>query len=321
MTKSCYLNYRLNRHHVMRCRLNERTAKALLLSAFALALQLHAGPRTSVNYTIPADTTDTGGKRATSTSYTNDGSAGGVVGISTAAAPAETAKHGYIGQLTEVAALQLAATPTTVNETATRQLAATATLDDATTAVLLGSELNWNVVSGPITSINANGLATAATVYQDTAATVQGSYRGVNGTLGLAVVNVGMDDLGLYASDGLPDAWQVQFFGQNNPLAAPMADASGTGQNNLFKYTAGLVPTDPSSRLVANVGGGSLHTITITPRLSDRTYTVQFSTTLGVNDWQPLTGATVQDNGQTRTVTDPDGTSPRKFYRVKITKP
>jgi len=289
--------------------------------ALGLALQLQAGPRTSANYSVTTDTTSAGGARAASASYTSGGSVGGVSGIATVASPAETLKAGYVAQLTEVSAVQLAATPVTVNEATTRQLVVTAALDDATTAVLLGTDLNWSVVSGPLASINASGLATAANVYQNTAATVQGSYRSVNGTLGLTVVNVGTDDLGLYASDGLPDAWQVQYFGTNNPQAAPTADASGTGQNNLLKYTAGLIPTDRSSRLLTNVGGSGTHTITISPRLTDRTYTVQFSTTLSANGWQTLTGATIQDNGQTRTVTDPDGTSSRKFYRVQVSYP
>ncbi|MFN0078158.1 MAG: hypothetical protein ACKVY0_17015 [Prosthecobacter sp.] len=274
-----------------------------------------------MSYSITTDSFAAGGARNTSTSYTNDGNVGGVGGIATASAPAETLKAGYVGQLTEVSTVQLAATPATVNEAATLQLAATATLDDATTVVLLGGDLNWSVVSGPITSINASGLATATNVYQDTAATVQGSYRGVSGTLGLTIVNVGTDDLGLYASDSLPDAWQVQYFGQNNPLAAPTADASGTGQNNLLKYTAGLIPTDRNSRLLTSVGGSGTHTITINPRLSDRTYTVQFSTTLSAGSWQTLSGATIQDNGQTRTVTDPDAVSTRKFYRVQVSYP
>ena len=43
-------------------------------------------------------------------------------------------------------------------------------------------------------------------------------------------------------------AWQVQYFGStNNPNAAPTADADGTGQNNLFKFLAGLDPTNPAS--------------------------------------------------------------------------
>jgi hypothetical protein len=94
-----------------------RLLPALFLTLLTAAA--HAGPRSSTNYSIPTDTTDAGGKRATSASYTHDGSVGGVVGISTVATPAETAKNGYLGQLTEVTALQLAAAPTRVNETAT----------------------------------------------------------------------------------------------------------------------------------------------------------------------------------------------------------
>ena len=103
----------------------QRRGVTALLLAFAACA--HAGPRTSADYTVPADTADAGGQRATSASYTNDGSLGGIVGISSAG-PA-VAKTGYIGQLTEVTALQLAATPTTVDETATRQLNAAPLLD------------------------------------------------------------------------------------------------------------------------------------------------------------------------------------------------
>jgi len=283
---------------------------------------MQASEHASINYNITANNFSGGGAHATSTSYTSDGNVGGVSGIATAVSPTEIVKSGFIGQLTEVSMVHIAATPTTVNEATTRQLTATATLDDATTVVLLGTDLNWSVVSGPVTGINGNGLAAASNVYQDTSATVQGSYRSVNGTLVLNIVNIGNDDLGLYAGDGLPDAWQVQYFGLNNPLAAPTVDASGTGQNNLLKYTAGLNPTDRNSRLVTNVGGtGGAHTFTISPRLNDRTYTVQFSTTLQPNDWQPLNGANVQDYGQTRILTDPDSTALRKFYRLQVSFP
>ena len=291
----------------------------LLSLLLAVTTSARSGPRTSASYSITADTLGGGGVHATSASYSGDSSLGGISGMATVAAPAETLKSGYIGQLAEVTAVQLTATPTTLNEATTRQLSATATLDDATTAVLLGSDLSWSVLSGPISSVSSTGLATAANVYQNTAATVQGSFRGVSGPLGLTVLNTGTDDLGLYAADGIPDTWQVQYFGLNNPLAAPAADASHTGQNNLFKYTAGLLPTDPTARFLTRVGGSGGRTLTLSPRLTDRSYTVQYSTDL--HTWQTLTGATIQDNGQTRTVTDPDAVSTRKFYRVQVTYP
>ncbi|WP_395753408.1 hypothetical protein [Prosthecobacter sp.] len=289
---------------------------ALLLAAMTSA---HAGPRTSASYTITADTLSSGGVHVTSASYSGDGSLGGISGTSSVASPAETLKSGYIGQLTEVTAVQLAATQTTLNEATTQQITATATLDDATTTSLLGSDLSWNVLSGPLASISSSGLATAGNVYQTTAATAQGSFRGIAGTLGFTINNTGTDDLGIYAADGIPDTWQAQYFGVNNPLGTATADASGTGQNNLFKYTAGLNPTDHAARFLTTSGGAGGRTITISPRLSDRTYTVQYSTNF--QNWLPLTGATIQDNGQTRTVTDPDGVSTRKFYRVQISYP
>ena len=40
-------------------------------------------------------------------------------------------------------------------------------------------------------------------------------------------------------------AWQLQYFGCTNcPQSQPTADADGTGQNNQFKYIAGLNPDE-----------------------------------------------------------------------------
>lgn len=294
---------------------------AFSLALLVLSLHAHAGPRSSASYSVPTDSTDAGGAPATSSSYSSAGSLGGISGMASVSA-SYTTLSGYMGQLYQITALQLAATPATINESSTRQLSAAQVLDDGTTLALPATGISWSVQAGPLTGISSSGLATAGLVGQDSAATVQGSYLGLSATLGLTVLDTIRDNFGSYAGDGLPDSWQLQYFGANNPLAAPTADASGTGQNNLFKYTAGLNPTDPASRLVTAVGAAaSSHTITISPRLPDRTYTVQYSTDLGVNNWQPLTGATVQDNGQTRTVTDPDAASTRKFYRVLVSYP
>ncbi|MCF7788053.1 MAG: hypothetical protein K9N47_18165 [Prosthecobacter sp.] len=299
---------------------------AATFSLLLLTSMLHAGPRTSTNYSMTTDITDAGGRRATSVNYTNDGSAGGVTGIATVASPSETAKSGYVGQLYEVAAVQVAATPTTVNEGSTRQLAASATLDDGTTLASLASSVSWSVVSGPISGISTSGLATAGNVYQDTAATVQGSYFGASSTLGLTILNTGNDDLGIYAGDGIDDPWQVQYFGQNNPHAAAGFVSDASGLTNLFKYTAGLVPNDSSSRFLLHNAPvpnqpGQMQ-IVISPRLSDRTYTVKASPTLGSGAaWNDLTSFSISDNGTERTITDLDATGARKFYHVEITKP
>jgi hypothetical protein len=62
--------------------------------------------------------------------------------------------------------------------------------------------------------------------------------------------------------------------------------------------------------------------ITIYPRLNDRTYTVKSSLTLGPGStWAPLTSFTVSDDGLTRTITDTNAVEGANFYKVEITKP
>jgi hypothetical protein len=296
-----------------------------ILFAIACAVSVRAGPRSSASYTIATDTTDGGGKRATSASYTNDASAGNIAGISTFASPAGTAKSGYVGQLYEVTGLTLTSASPTVNETATVQLNASQSLDDATFLAVSAASVAWSVQSGPITGVNTSGVATAGTVYQNTAATARGVYLGNTGTVGLTVVNTLPDNFGSYAGDGLDDAWQNQYFGLNNPNAAPLVDPDGDGQDNLFEFTAGLVPTNPLSRFLLRIepvaGEPARKRLVFSPRWNDRTYQVVTSTTMEAAGWSALTGGIVSDNGTERTVTDTAATEPRKFYRVEITKP
>ena len=289
----------------------------------------HAGPRTSANYSITADTTDGGGRRATSAAYTNDGSAGGIVGISTVAAPAETAKHGYIAQLTEPTGLSITAASPTVNETTTDQLGAWFALDDATFLAIPAAGVAWSVLSGPLVSINGSGLATAGTVYQNTAAIAQGISNGFAGTLSLSVLDNIPDNFGSYAGDGLGDDWQVQYFGLNNPNAAPLLDPDGDGQTNAFEYTAGLVPTDPASRFTLSIaavpGQSGQKKIIFSPRLAGRTYTVKAKASLLTGTYLPLTNPSAPTdtglNGEVRTITDLNANGAAKFYQVEITKP
>ena len=300
-----------------------KTPRLILPLLFAAAAAASAGPRTSANYTILTDIADSGGTRTTSANYTNDGSAGAVVGLSTVASPAEVAKNGYIGQLYDVTGLTLNAASLNVNEGATDQLAAWQLLDDATLLAVPAASVAWSVVSGPLTGINSSGLATAGLVYQNTAATAQGSYLG---TLGLTVVNVNTDDFGAYAGDGIDDAWQVQYFGQPpNANAAPNADFDHTGQTNLFKYIAGLNPLDGSrfTLTIAPVAGQpGQKALVFSPRLTDRTYTVTSRPALTTGSYVPLTNPSApSDAGPQRTITDLSAGGAAKFYRVEITKP
>ena len=150
-----------------------------------------AGSRSSARYAVPADVSDAAGQRASSASYTQDGSVGGIGGISSVSSPAETSKGGYIGQLYEITGLMLAASPTNVYSGSNSQLSAVAQVDDASKLALAGNQVVWSIVSGPIASIDTNGVLTAGIVSQNTAATAGGSALGQFGTVQLTVLVVG----------------------------------------------------------------------------------------------------------------------------------
>ena len=82
-----------------------------------------------------------------------------------------------------------------------------------------------------------------------------GSY-GVHNTpyaIGLLKASIG-NLTGDANNDGLPDAWQIQYFGSiNNPLAAPNATPAGDGVPNWLKYSLGLNPLIPGMQVPGGV--------------------------------------------------------------------
>jgi hypothetical protein len=285
-----------------------------------------AASSASADYTITTDAVNPGGAVVASADYKIDASAGNIAGISIQASAAYTLKHGFAGQLYDATALLPAATPSTVNENTTRQLDLAQLMDDATTLPLAPAAAAWSVVSGPVVGISAAGLATAGSVYQDTAATVRAAWQGLAGTLDLTVVNTGTDDYGLYADDGLPDDWQVLYFGIDNPLAGPLMDPDGDSQHNRFEFTAGLDPTNPLSRFLLRIdpvpGQPQQKNLVFGPIASGRIYQVLRSSVLSPASWQPLADAPpTTDDGTQRTVTDTSATEPVMFYRVEIQRP
>ncbi len=224
-----------------------------------------------------------------------------------------------------VKTLTVTASPASVSECSTSQLSGVATMDDATVAMLTGADLNWDAPSSPIVSINSNGMATVAAVYQNTAGNFSGWYLGAVGSNSLLVQDTLPDNYGIYDSDGIADSWQIQFFGLDNPNAAPSVDVTGTGQNNLFKYVAGLDPTNAASvfrlRVESVVGQSNQKRLIFTPRWDERTYTPMFRTNLVSGTWITLTDTNVTDNGTERTLIDTNATGNTRFYRIQINSP
>ena len=119
-------------------------------------------------------------------------------------------------------------------------------------------------------------------------------------------------------------AWQLQYFGSTNAVQAqPAADADGTGQNNFFKFVAGLNPTNPASVFAFNVasvpGEPTEANLVFRPVVAGCTYTPLFSTNLLAGPWATLTtGSAPVTNGGQITITDTNATRPQGFYQIEI---
>ena len=119
--------------------------------------------------------------------------------------------------------------------------------------------------------------------------------------------------------DGLPDAWEIQYFGSiNDPRATPNADPDGDGFTNLQEYLAGTDPKDPNSSLkfdsVTMAGSQTLLRFTA---VASRTYTVLYRDDLSNGTWLRLQNVPGQPGTGPVDVTDSGaGASATRFYRI-----
>ena len=127
-------------------------------------------------------------------------------------------------------------------------------------------------------------------------------------------------------ADGLPDWWTIRYFGhatgQAADLSRAMDDANGTGQNNLYKYIAGLDPTNPASifailALTNQPSSVELHF----PSSPIRFYTVEWRTNLLTGNWTNLPGmAPVPGTNGIMSLRDTNQVAPR-YYEIRVQKP
>lgn len=310
--------------------------------SLGMLMSLSAWAGSSQNYTLELSTLDNGSSLGDSANYIADfsntlGGAGSSTNYSN--------RMGYSGQLADVVDMQVIATSAafTMNEGGTRQLAAVLTYDDASLAVPAAERLTWSVSSGAALSIGAAGLVTAGSVYQDTAAEVHAAYPNFSDTLGLTILNAGTDDFGAYAADGLPDTWQVQYFGESGLQGRPSGDSDGDGLNNLQEYAFGMNPSQGSAAAVAwsgtaleNAGtpvayaSGSGSSFTFRAVFARRldyltahlTYAVEFSADLVTWKASTSTPTVLAADGQVQAASVPYPFSVNgkkaKFFRVKV---
>ena len=288
--------------------------KTLLL----LALVGSASAQSSADYALSVTVLDDAGSAQSSASYNQLATLGGVPGLATDAIPSVN-RSGFAGQLYEPVSLSLSPDTAALFEGTSLQPVLSLLLDDATTLAVPPGEAAWTIESGPITSINA-GLVTAGYVYLDTPSRARVSHGLLSARLDLLIRNVGDDDFGSYAGDGLSDAWQVSYFGTDSPLARPGSDPDGDGEDNLVEFLTGYTPTDASSLLTAHPV--SLTGATLLLELSrvqpGTCYHVESSPDLVT--WTPL--LTIAPSALSEPFSQPlPAPGPRTFYRVKVSAP
>lgn len=206
---------------------------------------------TSVDYSLEPAVLDAGGQLVSSADYAVDSSIGdGEV----AASATYGLRAGFAGMLMDPVSLDLVAADSggLMDERSTLQLTARIRYDDDSLdpSVLDPEQVVWVVSAGPLAGIGSDGLVTAGSVYKETLARVGASWMATDGWLEITVRNVTNDDFGSYASDGLADAWQVRYFGEESPQAGAAANPDGDALSNLQEFAFG---TDPSLSSGASV--------------------------------------------------------------------
>jgi uncharacterized repeat protein (TIGR01451 family) len=187
----------------------------------------------------------------------------------------------------------------------------------AATVTIVGTATSASSITSITNTATVSSTAFDPTLTNDTA---------------MAALTVYLDSVG----DGIPDWWRAQYFpnqptnnvngSMTNGLSCATCDADGTGQNNLFKYVAGLDPTNPASVLTLSISSvtnqSTWESLLLNPFSNGRTYTPQFSTDLVSGIWLPLTGfAGPVSNGNQITITDTNAVLPYEFYRIHISLP
>jgi hypothetical protein len=176
-----------------------------------------------------------------------------------------------------------------------------------------------NVISGvATTNYTDTGLASGTTYYYVVSAVAVGCNESTNSAQVSATT----------AASALSySQWQLQYFNCTNcPQADPAFDFDGTGQNNQFKFVAGLDPTNPASVFVLTVASVTNQptqmNLIFNPMAGGRTYTPQFSTDMVSGVWTQLTGyAGPVTNGNQGTITDLNAVQSNKYYRIDISAP
>jgi Tol biopolymer transport system component len=180
-----------------------------------------------------------------------------------------------------------------------------------------------------LVSLNAAGTASGNRISTSTAMAGDGSAvvfqsfasdlvrEDGNDSKDLFVLRLNAGDLD---QDGLPDDWEVAFFGNLVPTAGEDPDQDGL--TNRAEYLAGTDPTNAASvlRVLTLTSVGTGQTTLLWSAMAGRVYRVQFKDDLSGPGWTEL-GAEVTAEGTQATAVDPGADTPaQRYYRVVLVR-
>jgi hypothetical protein len=119
--------------------------------------------------------------------------------------------------------------------------------------------------------------------------------------------------------DGIPDSWELQYFG-NSTNASASADTDGDGMINSDEFVAGTDPTDALSVLKITVNATNQAILNFVAQ-TNRGYSVQYQNSLLSTNWNSLTNIAISPQVRTTILHAPNPPpESERFYRV-ITPP
>ncbi|MEO5712742.1 MAG: polysaccharide lyase family protein [Luteolibacter sp.] len=172
------------------------------------------------------------------------------------------------------------------------------------------------IVLAPGTAMGRYPLFT----YTGTLAPVTAVLGGIPGstTAKLSTSVAGRVDLIIDDSDedGLPDSWEMQYFG--DLASGPAVDPDGDGQNNSVELLTGTNPASGASLFAATIGApDSTHSILTWPSVPGKSYQIQTSATLS-GAWGLLVTVPAAASPATNTGYTVTRAAQSMFYRIAL---
>jgi hypothetical protein len=184
----------------------------------------------------------------------------------------------------------------------------------------------WRLVSAPLPGglFTTNSVTNFFTIRatNTSTSTITNSYRVVitnaaNTAPGVPSPLVPVTILPDSDGDGIPDAWEIQYgFNPTNSMDGTN-DFDGDGMSNRAEYIAGTDPTNPLSYLkVDQINGGPDAAILTFAAVSNKTYTVQYTSRVIAAPWINWTNIAAATSNRVLVLTNSPVGSAERYYRI-----